>query len=520
MANSNRTTIFLALVVSLGGFLFGFDASVISGVVRYIVPLFELSDLEQGLAVSAPSFFAILGMILSGPLSDRWGRKKILIYVAFFYTFSAVGSAIAGSFLVLVIARGIGGLAFGAALILAPMYIAEVSPAAKRGQMVSINQLNIVLGFSAAYFCNYYIFDFAESAHSLAVSLNLKEDAWRWMLGIEVVPALLFWGMLFLIPKSPRWLIMKGREEEARFILQKITAADEIEKEMDQVKRSIEDSRESKGIRFNELFKPAMRLVLFLGLIVGIAQQITGVNAIYFYAPTIFEASGIGANAAFAQAIWVGIVNVVFTLVAMALIDRLGRKPLLVAGLIGVVISMSLSAYGFYQATYQLDEQSITNLPEEVQSFDFTSVLGIQYHDDLEFKEAIESVIGKQNFKNHQGAITKEAAVLNPKIILIGILGFVASFAISLGPVMWVLFSELFPNMIRAVAISFVGFINAIVSTLVQFIFPWELSNLGNTLTFLIYAVFAVVSLLLVIRLLPETKGRSLEDLEKELIKQ
>ena len=512
-------TIFFALVVSLGGFLFGFDASVISGVVNFIVPLFELNDWEQGMAVSAPTLFAIIGMIISGPLSDQVGRKSILIYVAFFYTFSAIGSALATTFWMLVIARGIGGLAFGAALILAPMYIAEVSPPGKRGQMVSINQLNIVLGFSAAYFCNYFILNASDSDVQWIQALDLSKNAWRWMLGIETVPALMFWGMLFLIPRSPRWLIMKGRINEARQVIAKTAGENFVEQEIAEVRESIEESTTNSGSRFKDLFHPSLRLVIAIGLIVGIAQQITGVNAIYFYAPTIFEASGIGTNAAFAQAIWVGIVNVIFTLIAMVFIDRIGRKPLLIVGLTGVAISMSIAALGFYNATYQLDKEAMVQLPLELRNNGIEALEDKVFNSDLEFKKAIINVIGQQKYKIHTAELLKLAANLNPTLILLGILGFVASFAISLGPVMWVLFSELFPNWIRGVAISAVGFVNSSVSFLVQFMFPWELSNLGNTLTFLSYALFAVIGLLLVLKLLPETKGKTLEELEKVLIK-
>ena len=514
-----RHSIFLALVVSIGGFLFGFDASVISGVIGFIVPEFELNEWEQGFAVASLALTATVAMLTAGPLSDKVGRKRVLLFVGLFYAASALLSAIAPSFWFLVVARMLGGLAVGAALILAPMYIAEIAPAGQRGKMVSINQLNIVLGFSAAYFCNYYLLELSGSEAGWVQNLSIDDETWRWMLGLELVPALLYFILMFLVPESPRWLIMKGHKTKAKEVIAKINGADQANAVMAEIEAHLETESETATAPITVLFSPALRTVLIIGLVVGILQQITGVNAIYFYATSIFEQSGIGKNAAFAQAVWVGIINVIFTLIAMATIDKIGRKPLLLIGVAGVAVSMLLASYGFSQATYQLNQEAVNSMAADMEVELLQPLVGQTFDNDVAFKRAIKEVLGAVEASIHEATLIQAATDMNPTLILVGILGFVASFAISLGPVMWVLFSEIFPNHVRGIAISVVGFVNSVVSYLVQQFFPWELSNLGNALTFLIYALFAIVGFVLVLRLLPETKGKSLEELENVLIK-
>ena len=508
---SSRYYLGVALIISLGGFLFGFDASVISGVTKYVKPQFDLSDIELGWVVSAPTFSAMFAMLIAGTISDRIGRKPVLIVVAFLYALSALWSAYAGGFAALVTARMIGGMAFGAALILAPIYIAEISPKENRGKLVSIQQLNIVLGFSVAYFSNYFL------QKSVGTGSLTELNVWRWMLGIEFFPAIIYFGLLFIVPRSPRWLFGQGREEEGEQVLVKIYGADRAGTEMATIRESITSATHSKKVPISDLFKRSLRYVLIIALTLGILQQITGVNAIYFYATMIFEQSGVGTNAAFAQAIWVGIINVVFTIVAMLLIDRMGRKPLLLIGIAGIAVSMALTSYGFQRATYQLNSDSLTRL-ENLDASLLSSVVDRQYPNDVAFKRALRSALGESVYAQHEGTILQEALQMNATIVLIGILGFVASFAMSLGPVMWVLLSEIFPNWIRGLAISVIGFINSATSWLVQFIFPWELANLGNSMTYLIYALFAVIGFFMLSRMMPETKGKSLEQIEKELV--
>ena len=459
MNDSTRYLTTTALIVALGGFLMGFDVSVVSGVVRFVEAEFALGPLQLGWVVSSLSLTAAVGMLASGPLSDRLGRRPVLQIAAVLFAVSAIASAVAPDYFTLVVARMLGGFGVGAALIVAPMYIAEMAPPATRGRFVSFNQLNIVVGISAAFFSNYLILTLGESGGAWSEALRLGEWNWRWMLGIETLPALAYLAALSLVPESPRWLAMRGRDAEATEVLARVagTGAAAVLRE---VKESIVAEARLGQASWRALLHPSLRLVMTIGIVIGILQQVSGINAVFFYAPMIFEKSGIGTNAAFMQAALVGLVNLVFTVVAMAVIDRLGRRPLLAFGLSGIAACMLLLAWGFSAG---------------------------------------------------DGA--------HPRLILFGILGFVASFAVSLGPVMWVLFSELFPNRVRGVAISFVGLVNSATAFLVTLVFPWQLQVLGSATTFLLYGLFALAGLAFVLRVLPETKGRSLEELETVLVR-
>ncbi|MFT6998217.1 MAG: SP family arabinose:H+ symporter-like MFS transporter [Cryomorphaceae bacterium] len=516
--NKTKFVVMVAMIVALGGFLMGFDASVISGVNKFIELEFELTKLQLGWAVGSLTLTATLAMMVAGPWSDRVGRKRVLTIAALLYTVSAVCSAFAPNFTFLVAARMLGGLGVGISLIIAPMYIAEISPPGMRGRMVSFNQLNIVLGISVAFFTNYLILQLGDSDAEWAKSLKFGEYNWRWMLGLEAVPAILYFFALFLVPRSPRWLAMKGNYDEAMTIMCKALDEKEAKKIIDDVRNSFKEKKEEKR-SFKDLFHPSLRFVLIIGVVIGILQQITGINSVFFYAPMIFEQSGIGTDASFSQAILVGLINLAFTVLAISLIDKLGRKPLLVFGVSGMAIALFLLAYGFSSATYELSEESIQGITASVDAELLAPYIGEVYEDDLSFKAAMSEAIGDLEFKKHESQFLTAAVDMNAVLILVGILGFVASFAVSLGPVMWVLFSELFPNWIRGIAISFVGLINSAISFLVQVVFPWELEVLGSGTTFFIYGFFALVGVIFIVMKVPETKGKSLEELEAILVK-
>ncbi|MBT8441778.1 MAG: sugar porter family MFS transporter [Gammaproteobacteria bacterium] len=519
MQGSTRYTATVALIVALGGFLMGFDASVISGVVGFIEVEFELTKIQLGWSVASLTLTATLAMMVAGPLSDRLGRRPVLRMAAGLFAVSAVGSAVAPDFITLIIARMVGGFGVGAALIIAPMYIAEIAPAAVRGRMVSFNQLNIVIGISAAFFSNYLILTLGQSDAGWAGALHFDDWAWRWMLGVETLPAVLYLAALLFVPESPRWLAMHGREDEALAVLEKVNEPGQARAELAAVHDSIAADANAGGIRLAELFRPAMKLVMTIGIAVAILQQITGINSVFFYAPMIFEQSGIGRDAAFMQAVLVGIVNLLFTILAMSLIDRLGRRPLLGFGLAGIAACMLTLAWGFGSATYTLDKTAFGELPDGAATAELATIAGTTYTSDTAFREAVVAAIGDAAWQQSGSQIVAAAIDMNPTLILVGILGFVASFAMSLGPVMWVLFSELFPNRLRGLAISFVGLINSAVSFTVQLVFPWELERIGAAGTFLLYGIFAIIGLVVVMRLLPETKGRSLEELEELLVR-
>ncbi|MFP4844290.1 sugar porter family MFS transporter [Winogradskyella sp. PE311] len=508
----NRKLVFIAFVVSLGGFLFGFDAGIISGVMSFAGPEFDLNEIQSGWVVSSPSFAAMFAMLFSGRLSDFLGRKKLLIFVAFLYAISAVLSALASTYEILYIARMIGGLAFGAALVLAPMYIAEISSAENRGKLVSLQQLNIVFGFFAAFLSNYFFNKYNTPENNF---LN-DNNVWRWMLGVELIPAILYFVFLFFVPKSPRWLYLKGRYEATRDVLVQIHGSAKGELEIVSIEEHINADKNKEPLKIKELLKRSLRFILIVGLIVGVLQQITGINAVYFYATSIFKQTGIGTDAAFSSGVLLSTISVVFTFVAIYLIDRMGRRPLLLIGTAGIAISLLLCAYGFNQAKYQLSKESIN-------TFQFSNAEKLlpfaekEYNSDVEFKNEIKTALGNKIYSKNDGAILEAATTINASLILVGILGFIACFAFSLGPVMWVLLSELYPLKYRGLAIGVIAFVNSLISSLVQLIFPWELSNLGNALTFFIFGVIALIGFFVLLKILPETKGKSLEELENEL---
>jgi|TARA_B110000090_G_scaffold182078_1_gene207942 SP family arabinose:H+ symporter-like MFS transporter len=511
--NNKAYTIFISFIVALGGFLFGFDAGIISGVMSYAGPEFDLDVIQTGWVVSSPSFAAMFAMLFSGRLSDKIGRKKVLIFVAFLYAISAVLSAMASSYEMLYIARIIGGLAFGAALVLAPIYIAEISTAENRGRLVSLQQLNIVFGFFAAFLSN-YLFNKYNTSESTFLT---DENVWRWMLGVELIPALCYFIFLFFVPKSPRWLYLKENFEEAKKVLNKIHGTERGSIEIASIEKNINTDKKKSKLKIKDLLKPSLRFILVVGLIVGVLQQITGINAVYFYATSIFKQTGIGTDAAFSSGVLLSTISVVFTFVAIYLIDRMGRRPLLLIGTAGIAVSLLVCAYGFNQATYKLSKEKIN----QFEFSDFQKLLPFVdkvYENDIDFKNEIKAALGNKVYSKNDGAILEAATNINANLILIGILGFIACFAFSLGPVMWVLLSELYPIKYRGLAIGVIAFVNSLISSIVQLVFPWELSNLGNALTFFLFGAVALVGFFIMLKILPETKGKSLEELEIEFV--
>ena len=511
--NNKTYTIFISFIVALGGFLFGFDAGIISGVMSFAGPEFNLNEIQSGWVVSAPSFAAMFAMLFSGRLSDLIGRKKTLIFVALLYAISAILSAVATSYEMLYIARIIGGIAFGAVLVLAPMYIAEISTAENRGKLVSLQQLNIVFGFFAAFLSNYFFNKYTASETTFLTDQNV----WRWMLGVELIPAVCYFIFLFFVPKSPRWLYLKGNFEEAKKVLTQIHGVERGRLEIEIIDSNIHADKNKTALKLKDLLKPSLRFILIVGLIIGVLQQITGINAVYFYATSIFKQTGIGTDAAFSSGVLLSTISVLFTFVAIYLIDRMGRRPLLLIGTAGIAVSLLLCAYGFNQATYQLTTKKINQL-EFSESQKLLPFANKVYENDLDFKNEIKAALGNNTYNKNDGAILEKATKINANLILIGILGFIACFAFSLGPVMWVLLSELYPLKYRGLAIGVIAFVNSLISSLVQLIFPWELSNFGNALTFFIFGIIALVGFFIMIKIVPETKGKSLEELELELL--
>jgi MFS transporter, SP family, arabinose:H+ symporter len=452
MTRSEFNLLRIASTVALGGFLVGFDATVISGAVPFVRDYFDLGgaagSLKLGWAVSCLGWGAMAGNLAAGALSDRFGRRSALLMTAVLFLASSLTAASSTGFAVFVAARICGGLAVGAAILTAPVYIAEIAPARSRGSLVSLNQLMIVIGISVSFFSNYFL-------------LSLGANSWRWMLGVQAVPATLYFVLLTLVPESPRWLLSKSRKAGARAALAAVHGLAAATRELEAIQANL--AKKSRHFGITELLTGRLKRVMIFGLGIAFFQQATGINAIFYYLPSIFAQSGGELSTSFAQSVLVGLVNVGMTFVAIWLIDRLGRKPLLVIGLVGATLSLLTIAWAF---------------------------------------------------RASQGALGAGSPVSHANIVLIAIIGYVASFAISLGPVMWVMLSEIFPNEERAAAISVVGFWNSLVSASVTLLFPTELAAWGPAGTFLGYGLLAAAGLLFVLVLAPETKGKTLEELE------
>ncbi|NNM17382.1 MAG: sugar porter family MFS transporter [Croceitalea sp.] len=505
-AKMNRSyTIVISLIVALGGFLLGFDSAVISGAIKGITIYFEMTDAMLGFAVGCVIFGAMAGNLLAGPLADRFGRKRILILVAALFTISATWSALATGYTEFIIARIIGGIGIGGAILIAPIYIAEIAPPKLRGSLVSFNQLNIVIGISVAYFSNYFL-------------VNYGDDNWRWMLGVEAVPAIIYFFALFTVPKSPRWLILKlNNVKLARKILQKIGGEEYAEVTLNEIQRGV-DKKEEKG-KLSDLFNSKYATIMIIALGIAFFQQITGINAIFYYAPTIFEQAGGSTDSSFLQAIVVGLTNLVFTLVAIWLIDRLGRKPLLLIGTSFMTLALILAAMAFNNATYDFEESTLDKISNDETKEVLADLEGESYKSQDELFTVVEEKLNPAQFMDFKRNQITNFININATMVLIAILMYVAAFAISLGPVMWTLISEVFPSKIKGIAISVVGFFNSLVSFSVTQLFPWELSNLGPTITFAIYALLSLLAVLFVYRFVIETKGRTLEEVEELLIR-
>lgn len=515
--------ILIALIVALGGFLLGFDSAVISGATPFYKNVFGLESGSWllGFTVSSIIAGAIIGNFIGGPFSDRLGRKGVLIITAFLFAFCALGTALTSNEYFFVISRIIGGLGVGMAILVAPMYIAEIAPQKYRGTLVSVNQFNIVIGISIAYFSNYYFLNAIDDP-------NIK---WRWMLGVGAIPAILYFLLLFFVPQSPRWLAMKGRHDEAKKILSKIGGEDYANEVHAEILKNTAKSSESGKSSLREIFSKSMTTILIVGFGIAFLQQITGINAIFYYAPMIFGMAGGAQDSAFIQAAILGLTNVAFTVVAMFLIDRLGRKPLLIIGSIGITLSLSLAAFAFNAATYKVEKENIATIIEAVKASEektkdvalfesgLTKMIGQKYESEVEFFNVVETKIGSANYNLFKETILQNSITMNAILVLIALIFYVASFAISLGPVMWALLSEIFPNKHRGIMISIVGTWNSIVSFLVATVFPVELEVFGTAGTFAIFAVFGLITLLFTLKFVPETKGQSLEELEVNLMR-
>lgn len=498
-------TIMISLIVALGGFLLGFDSAVISGAVKGVTIYFEMTEWMLGFAVGCVVFGAMAGNLLAGPMADRFGRKNILIIVAALFTISATWSALATGYTEFIIARIIGGVGIGGAILIAPIYIAEIAPPKLRGSLVSFNQLNIVIGISVAYFSNYFL-------------VNIEGESWRWMLGVEAIPAAIYFLALWTVPRSPRWLIQKlNKVELASKILKKIGGEEYAEVTIKEIQRGAA-KKEEKG-KLVDILQSKYATIMIIALGIAFFQQITGINAVFYYAPTIFEQAGGSTDSSFLQAIVVGLTNLVFTFVAIWLIDKLGRKPLLLIGTTFMTVALLMATFAFNNATYDFNEATLSKVSDQEVKMALTDLQGNSFSGQGDLFDAVKERLNEDQFLVFKRNEITNFININATLVLIAILLYVASFAISLGPVMWTLMSEIFPSKIKGIAISVVGFFNSLVSFSVTQVFPWELSNLGPTITFALYAILSLCAILFVYKFVIETKGKTLEEVEELLIR-
>jgi sugar porter (SP) family MFS transporter len=435
-----NSVLFWSIVVALGGFLFGFDTAVISGAEKAIQQLWHLSAWEHGFTISIALIGTVIGAVFGGMPSDALGRRTTLSWIAVLYLVSAVGAALSPSWVPFMVFRFLGGLGVGASSVTAPLYISEVSPPASRGRMVGMFQFNVVFGILAAYLSNYLL-------------KSIGPDAWRWMLGVQAVPAIAFFLLLFRIPESPRWLLRQNRVEEARRVFERIepaTAAQNVQ--------TILVANAAEQGPGESLWNPLYRRPVLLAILFAMFNQLAGINAIIYYAPRIFEMTGLGQGAALLSSAGVGLVNFIFTLLGVNIIDRFGRRKLMLVGSVGLIVTLGLVARSFYS----------------------------------------------QQFSGYTVPVL--------------LFGYIAFFAFSQGAVIWVFISEIFPSAVRAKGQALGSSTHWIMAVIITFTFPYFTEKLGGGNTFAFFAGMMVLQLLYVWKMMPETKGTTLEAADKALV--
>ena len=441
--------ILVTLVAALGGLLFGYDTAVISGAIGFLQLHFDLTPAMKGWTASSALIGCVIGVIMGGFMSDRFGRKKTLIISAVAFLVSAIGTAVPKSLVMFIIFRIVGGVGVGAASMTSPMYIAEISPTRIRGRMVSVNQFAIISGMLLVYFVNYFIVRAGDQLWNISTG-------WRWMFGSESVPAVTLLISLFFVPESPRWLFENGQRTKAMDIFSKINGVEKAKHEILEIKKILEIEQGT----FMELFQKTFRPVLFLGIFLAVFQQITGINVFLYYAPEIFKGvAGSSMNAALLQTIVIGITNLFFTIIAIWTVDKIGRKPLMIFGSLGMGISLVALGVGAYY-----------------------NKVGVW--------------------------------------LLFFMIAYIASFALSLGPVVWVILSEIFPTKIRGRALGLAAFCLWLSNFVVSQTFPmmdenkWLIKEFNHAFPFWLYGFFCFVIAVVVFVKLPETKGKTLEEIE------
>lgn len=441
----NRKLILWSIVVALGGFLFGFDTAVISGAEQDIKRIWELSDVLHGIAIGIALYGTVIGALFGGIPATRFGRKKTLLWIGIFYLISAIGCALAPGVYIFMAFRFLGGLAIGASSVVAPMYITEIAPAKNRGKLVATFQFNIVFGILIAYLSNYLLQGIG------------GDNSWRLMLGVVAVPALIYSILVFFVPESPRWLMVHRQDYDTARKTLEVSDPEGVDEAILDIQRTIEQEHHKESI--SAFLSKKYSIPIFLAILIAFFNQMSGINAVIYFAPRVFELAGISTQAAFLQSAGIGLVNLVFTMAGLYLIDRIGRKKLMLIGSVGYIISLAAVAFAFYSG--------------------------------------------------HSGGM----------VVPILLFVFIASHAIGQGAVIWVFISEIFPNSVRAFGQSLGCATHWIMASIITTIFPIMAVKFGPAPLFLFFAIMMVFQLLWVIFKMPETKGVPLEELEAKLIK-
>jgi sugar porter (SP) family MFS transporter len=439
--NQHNTAFRNSIVAALGGFLFGFDTAVISGVETSIQALWHLSEGEHGFTVASALLGTVIGALVAGIPAEKLGRKKVLQIIGLLYIVTSIVTALTNSWHLFVMFRFLGGIGVGASSVVGPMYISEISPAHRRGRLVALFQFNVVSGILIAFISNYLLYGFGE-------------ESWRFMLGVQAIPSFLFFVFVFFVPESPRWLIKYGKVEEGRKVLASIGEPDP-----DRAVANIQESLYSEaGAKKESLFNGQYNKPIMYAVLLAMFNQLSGINAIMYYAPRIFEMTGLSKDTALLQAVSIGLTNMIFTLLAISVIDKFGRKTLLIVGSVGMVTFLGLVANAFYR----------------------------------------EATGGYE--------------------VMFYLVGFIAFFAFSQGAVIWVFLSEIFPNKVRSQGQTLGSTTHWIMAAAISWMFPMiaKMPN-GGTLSFLLFAVMMLIHGFFVWKVLPETKGKSLEGIQREL---
>ncbi len=441
MKQQNVLTV--AIIIALGGFLFGYDIAMMSGTTSQLETTFNLNSTWLGFTVAIAILGTIIGTLIISKPAEKYGRRKSLIVLSGLFAVSTLGSAIAFSWEMLLLFRFLTGIILGCITVVTPMFIAEISPAKKRGQLVLLNQFFVVTAIFLAFVVNYFL------------AQIFADSSWRWMIGVEFIPAVLFFGLLFLVPESPRWLVNQNRNEEALVVFNRVNA-ENPEEEVAIVKKSIEQELK---LGHGKLFVKENRLPVMIAILIAAFNQLAGINAIMIYAPRVFEMAGFGTNASLLQSISIGATNLLFTLVALFLIDRYGRRTLLMTGSVGMVFFLGMLSKSFFTENYS-------------------------------------------DFGGYG--------------VMIYLMGFIAFFAFSQGAVLWVVISEIFPNKVRSQGQALGSFTHWIFAAAIIWGFPIINNTVGGGLSFGFFAVMMVLHFLFAWKILPETKGKSLEEIQVE----